>query len=168
MVRLGVERLPIPAPARRAPAARRARGVPRLGAAAAGAARTRRGPRPPAGGRGLRHLRGGRRGRRPQRLRARARRGRAAPPPVALAAGGAAAGSDYELVRAGVALPAPWSRGQREGRGGPSRLLAPRAFAWTDAGFRAPPLRDAVIYELHVGTFTPEGTFEAAIPHLDE
>ena len=42
----------------------------------------------------------------------------------------------------------------------------PAAFAWTDDGFRAPALRDLVLYELHVGTFTPEGTFEAAIPHL--
>ena len=45
-------------------------------------------------------------------------------------------------------------------------MLDPGAFAWTDDGWRAPTLRDTVLYELHVGTFTPEGTFEAAIPHL--
>jgi maltooligosyltrehalose trehalohydrolase len=39
-------------------------------------------------------------------------------------------------------------------------------FAWSDAGFTRPALRDVVLYELHVGTFTPEGTFDAAIPHL--
>ena len=41
------------------------------------------------------------------------------------------------------------------------------AFDWTDAGFRAPALRDVVLYELHTGTFTPEGTFESIIPKLD-
>jgi maltooligosyltrehalose trehalohydrolase len=76
--------------------------------------------------------------------------------------------ADYELVLDGVALPDPWSRWQPHGLRGPSRLLDTRGFEWTDAGFRAPPLRDAVIYELHVGTFTREGTFEAAIAHLDE
>jgi maltooligosyltrehalose trehalohydrolase len=80
----------------------------------------------------------------------------------------AAPGDDYELVLDGVALPDPWSRWQPDGLRGPSRLLDAGAFAWTDAGFRAPPLRDAVIYELHAGTFTVEGTFEAAIPHLRE
>ena len=41
------------------------------------------------------------------------------------------------------------------------------SFRWTDDGFRAPPLSAAVIYEAHVGTFSPEGTFEGMIPHLD-
>ena len=41
-------------------------------------------------------------------------------------------------------------------------------FEWTDGDFRIPGLQDAVIYELHVGTFSPEGTFEAAIPYLRE
>ena len=45
-------------------------------------------------------------------------------------------------------------------------MLDPGAFAWTDAGWHAAASRDSVIYELHVGTFTPEGTFDAAIPHL--
>ena len=42
------------------------------------------------------------------------------------------------------------------------------AFEWTDGDFRAPGLHDAVIYELHVGTFSPEGTFDGAIPYLAE
>ena len=42
----------------------------------------------------------------------------------------------------------------------------PARSRWTDDGWTPPALRDLVLYELHVGTFTPEGTFEAAIPHL--
>ena len=78
----------------------------------------------------------------------------------------AGAGSDYAYLVDGVSLPDPCSRWQPEGLRGPSRVLDPGAFAWTDDGWRAPTLRDTVLYELHVGTFTPEGTFEAAIPHL--
>ena len=77
-------------------------------------------------------------------------------------------GQDYELVLDGVALPDPWSRWQPEGLRGPSRLVDAGAFAWTDGAFRVPALRDAVIYELHVGTFTEEGTFLAVVPHLRE
>jgi maltooligosyltrehalose trehalohydrolase len=75
-------------------------------------------------------------------------------------------GTDYEYVLDGNPLPDPCSRWQPDGLRGPSRLLDPGAFAWTDAAWRPPALRDLVVYELHVGTFTPEGTFEAAIPHL--
>ena len=78
----------------------------------------------------------------------------------------AGAGSDYAYLVDGETFPDPCSRWQPEGLRGPSRVLDPGAFAWTDAGWRAPQLRDTVLYELHVGTFTPEGTFEAAIPHL--
>src|SRR5215217_7947669 len=78
----------------------------------------------------------------------------------------AAPGSDYEYMLDGVALPDPCSRWQPHGLRGASRLLDPDAFEWTDADWRPPPLGDLVLYELHVGTFTPEGTFEAAIPHL--
>ncbi len=42
-----------------------------------------------------------------------------------------------------------------------------RRSAWTDGGFQAPPLSSALIYELHVGTFTPEGTFDGVISRLD-
>jgi maltooligosyltrehalose trehalohydrolase len=77
-----------------------------------------------------------------------------------------AAGEDYAYVIDGVELPDPASRWQPAGLRGPSRVLDPGAFAWTDDDFTAPDLTDTVIYELHVGTFTPEGTFEAVIPHL--
>jgi len=75
-------------------------------------------------------------------------------------------GDDYAYVVDGHAVPDPCTRWQPEGLRGPSRVLDPQELAWTDAGWRTPHLRDLVIYELHVGTFTPAGTFEAAIPHL--
>src|SRR6476646_6278054 len=77
-----------------------------------------------------------------------------------------AAGEDYAFVIDGIELPDPASRWQPGGLRGPSRVLDTGAFAWTDADFTAPGLEESVIYELHVGTFTPEGTFEAVIPHL--
>ena len=43
----------------------------------------------------------------------------------------------------------------------------PRRFAWTDHHFNAPPLSSAIIYELHIGTFTAQGTFQSAIARLD-
>ena len=76
------------------------------------------------------------------------------------------AGQDYAFVIDGVEIPDPASRWQPAGLRGPSRVLDTAAFAWTDDGFTPPALEDTVIYELHVGTFTPEGTFEAVIPHL--
>jgi maltooligosyltrehalose trehalohydrolase len=75
-------------------------------------------------------------------------------------------GSDYAFAVDGAELPDPCSRWQPEGLRGPSRLLDASAFAWTDAEWTPPLLRDLVLYELHVGTFTAEGTFEAVIPHL--
>jgi maltooligosyltrehalose trehalohydrolase len=80
----------------------------------------------------------------------------------------AAPGSDYAYVVDGVRLPDPCSRWQPDGLRGRSRVLDAGEFSWTDAGFAPPALRELVLYELHVGTFTPEGTFEAAIPHLAE
>ena len=80
----------------------------------------------------------------------------------------AAPGADYEYVLDGVALPDPCSRWQPDGLRGPSRLLDTGAFAWTDDGWSPPAVGELVLYELHVGTFTAEGTFEAAIPHLRE
>jgi len=50
---------------------------------------------------------------------------------------------------------------------GPSRLVDHGAFRWSDAGWRPPHLADLALYELHVGTFTPGGTFESAIERLD-
>jgi maltooligosyltrehalose trehalohydrolase len=63
-------------------------------------------------------------------------------------------------------LPDPASRFQPQGVHGPSQVLE-SSFSWEDCGWPGLPLRDYIIYELHVGTFTSEGTFEAIIPHLD-
>ena len=64
--------------------------------------------------------------------------------------------------------PDPTSRYQPDGVHGPSVAVDPRDFAWTDQSFRGRDLADHVIYELHVGTFTRTGTFEAIIPHLPQ
>jgi maltooligosyltrehalose trehalohydrolase len=80
----------------------------------------------------------------------------------------AAPGSEYEYVVDGAALPDPCSRWQPHGLRGPSRVLDPGAFEWSDGGWTPPALRDLVLYEMHVGTFTGAGTFEAVVPHLRE
>ncbi|HEU5149521.1 MAG TPA: malto-oligosyltrehalose trehalohydrolase [Iamia sp.] len=79
---------------------------------------------------------------------------------------GAGRGDDYLFVLDGQALPDPASRHQPEGVRGPSRVVDPATFAWSDDGFAIRPLAEQVLYELHVGTFSPEGTFDGVIPHL--
>ncbi|WP_437304869.1 malto-oligosyltrehalose trehalohydrolase [Sorangium sp. So ce388] len=64
--------------------------------------------------------------------------------------------------------PDPASRAQPEGPHGPSEVIDPGAFAWGDAGFRGAPLKGQVVYEMHIGTFTREGTWEAAARELPE
>jgi len=77
-------------------------------------------------------------------------------------------GVDYGFSLDGAAaLPSPRSRWQPLGIDGPSQIVDPGAFEWTDGAFRAPPLASGVIYELHIGTFTDEGTFSTAIGRLD-
>ncbi|MGI8622313.1 MAG: malto-oligosyltrehalose trehalohydrolase [Solirubrobacteraceae bacterium] len=80
----------------------------------------------------------------------------------------ARAGDDYAFVLDGTELPDSASRWQPAGLRGPSRLVDPGAFAWTDAAYDPPALEDLVVYELHVGTFSQAGTFEGAIAHLAE
>ena len=63
-------------------------------------------------------------------------------------------------------LPDPCTRDQPRGLRGPSQVLDTAAFEWTDDDFEPPALVDLVLYELHIGTFTPEGTFDAAIAQL--
>ncbi len=63
--------------------------------------------------------------------------------------------------------PDPASHRQPQGVHGPSEVVD-HAFAWSDADWQTPPLPQWVIYELHVGTFTAEGTFAAIIPRLAE
>jgi len=66
----------------------------------------------------------------------------------------------------GPAYPCPASRWQPEGVHGPSLVVDARGYPWKDARWKIPSFRDLVIYELHIGTFTPEGTFRAAIGKL--
>jgi maltooligosyltrehalose trehalohydrolase len=66
-----------------------------------------------------------------------------------------------------VERPDPASRSQPDGVHGPSEVVDPTEFEWTDGAWFGHTLADYVIYELHVGTFTDEGTFDAIIPHLD-
>lgn len=76
-------------------------------------------------------------------------------------------GSRYlYLLNGKTPRPDPASHFQREGVHGPSEVVNHGSFVWTDSGWEGVPLEDLLIYELHVGTFTPEGTFEAIIPRL--
>lgn len=79
-----------------------------------------------------------------------------------------AAGTNYLFsIDGGKPIPDPRSPFQPLGVHGPSQTVDHSAFRWTDHSWQPPPLSAAVIYELHIGTFTPEGTFEAAIAKLD-
>ncbi len=64
--------------------------------------------------------------------------------------------------------PDPASRFQPQGVHGPSQIVDRSAFPWQDREWKGLPLETYVFYELHVGTFTPEGTFDAVIPRLDD
>jgi maltooligosyltrehalose trehalohydrolase len=76
-------------------------------------------------------------------------------------------GYDYRVVLDGdKELPDPCSRWQPEGLAGPSRVVDPLLFTWEDGDWQAPGLDDLVLYELHVGTFSAEATFDGVIPHL--
>jgi malto-oligosyltrehalose trehalohydrolase len=80
----------------------------------------------------------------------------------------AGAGIDYGFrLDGGELLPDPRSPRQPFGVKGLSRTYDHAAFNWTDQGWRGEPLPGSVIYELHVGTFTAEGTFDAAVERLD-
>lgn len=80
----------------------------------------------------------------------------------------ARAGEDYGFVLDdGDPRPDPRSRWQPHGVHGLSRLYDDASFTWTDEQWRGVPLPGSVLYELHVGTFTEEGTFDAAIERLD-
>ena len=77
-------------------------------------------------------------------------------------------GTDYGFVLDGAGpFPDPRSPWQPAGVHGPSRSVDHTAFPWTDRGWRAAPLASAVLYELHVGTFTPAGPSTSAIERLD-
>ena len=80
---------------------------------------------------------------------------------------GVGSGTRYRFrLDGGEAFPDPASRYQPEGPHGPSQVVDP-TFSWTDAGWRGISLAGQVISEIHIGTFTPEGTFRAAAEKLD-
>ncbi len=82
-------------------------------------------------------------------------------------AAGASPGERYFYVLHGRNLcPDPASRFQPEGVHGPSQIIDPAEFSWQDDAWQGIPLADFIIYELHTGAFTREGTFGAIIPHL--
>lgn len=75
---------------------------------------------------------------------------------------------DYSVrIDGGPPRPDPRSPWQPDGVHGASRWVDHSQFQWHDGNFQARPLSSAIIYELHIGTFTSEGTFEAAISQLD-
>ena len=80
----------------------------------------------------------------------------------------AEAGIRYRYRLDGDGLyPDPCSRYQPEGPHGPSLVVDPRHYVWHDAEWSGVRMPGQVLYELHIGTFTPEGTFDAAIRELD-
>ena len=77
-------------------------------------------------------------------------------------------GTRYRFVLPnGLRVPDAASRFQPQDVHGPSEVIDFSTWAWTDAGWQGRPWHEAVIYELHIGTFTPEGTFHAAAERLD-
>lgn len=81
---------------------------------------------------------------------------------------GLRAGDAYHFVlEDGRTIPDPAARAQMGDVHGPSKLVDP-AYRWQNPGWQGRPWAEAVIYELHTGTFTPDGTFRAAIPRLAE
>jgi maltooligosyltrehalose trehalohydrolase len=82
---------------------------------------------------------------------------------------GVGAGGRYRFrIDDELDVPDPASRFQPEGVTGPGEILDPHSFQWRDLRWQGRPWHEAVLYELHVGTFTPEGTYAAAIQRLDE
>jgi maltooligosyltrehalose trehalohydrolase len=81
---------------------------------------------------------------------------------------GIRAGDRYWLRLDGLTLrPDPASRYQPEGPHGPSMVVNPAAFQWTDVDWKGVDRQGQVLYEMHVGTYTPQGTWQAAAAQLD-
>jgi malto-oligosyltrehalose trehalohydrolase len=104
--------------------------------------------------------------------------GSGAPIPIAMRAepegwwsvttGRAAAGSRYRYRVDGGDYPDPASRCQPDGVHGPSEVVDPGAYRWSDTDWRGRPWEELVIYELHLGTFSESGNFAGAISRLDD
>ena len=74
----------------------------------------------------------------------------------------------YYLPEGGKQFPDPASLFQPDGIHGPSQVIDQHRHDWQDVAWKGHPLSSLIFYEIHVGTFTPEGTFDAIIPRLDE
>lgn len=82
---------------------------------------------------------------------------------------GAGAGSLYRFrIGEDLLVPDPASRFQPQDVEGPSQVVDPRAYRWNDADWEGRPWEEAVLYEVHVGTATPEGTFAALAGKLEQ
>jgi maltooligosyltrehalose trehalohydrolase len=79
---------------------------------------------------------------------------------------GAGTGYAYR-IDGGLVVPDPASRSNPDDVHAASRVVDPQAYEWRDAGWRGRPWSEAVVYELHVGTFTRDGTFAAVARHFD-
>lgn len=81
-------------------------------------------------------------------------------------------GAEYQFVLAdGMTVPDPASRAQRDDVDGPSLVIDPTAYVWQNTQWSGRRWEETVVYELHIGTFTPQGTFQAAaekLPYLAE
>lgn len=81
---------------------------------------------------------------------------------------GVPAGTRYTFrIDGGLVVPDPASRANPDDADAPSMVVDPESFEWRDDDWRGRPWAEAVIYELHVGTFTPEGTFAGVASRLD-
>jgi maltooligosyltrehalose trehalohydrolase len=81
----------------------------------------------------------------------------------------ARAGMTYRYqVDGGPGIPDPCSRFQPEGPHGPSLIVDPSEYEWTDHEWRGVRIQGQVLYEMHIGAFTKEGSFDAAIQKLDD
>ncbi len=81
------------------------------------------------------------------------------------------AGARYRYKLSGGTFPDPCSRSQPEGVHGPSEVIDPYRYVWNDADWKGVDHEDLVLYETHIGTYTPEGTYQGIIgklPHLVE
>lgn len=80
---------------------------------------------------------------------------------------GVAPGAEYNFVLAdGTVVPDPASRAQKGDVNGPSLVIDPHRYRWQHTEWQGRPWEETVVYEMHVGTFTPQGTFQAAIEKL--
>lgn len=80
---------------------------------------------------------------------------------------GVAPGAEYNFVLDdGTVVPDPAARAQKADVNGPSLVVDPQSYRWQHTEWQGRPWHETVVYEMHIGTFTPEGTFQAAIAKL--